>query len=161
MNTSKVNRFFEPIMNKKKKFDIIGYFKLKKMIRQLKKTSPDFNMLMEIYEFLLMLEQVYLYGKSNTTKHCLFGATVPKNFDGAIIFDNGEFVIKYLLSKNNKRIAIEGSKNSGRSVFKYDFYDGENIIENDIDEQRFLLIISCLMDSLCDLIVYYYKNKRF
>ena len=118
-------------------------------------------MLMEIYEFLLMLEQVYLYGKSNTTKHCLFGTTVPKNFDGAIIFDNGEFVIKYLLSKNNKRIAIEGSKNSGRSVFKYDFYYGENIIENDIDEQRFLLIISCLMDSLCDLIVYYYKNKRF
>ena len=66
----KINIFMEPIVEKKKKFHLNSYIKMRKLCKSLKKTSPDFNMLMDIYRFLRIIEQTYMYS-SNDNKHHL------------------------------------------------------------------------------------------
>ena len=162
MNSDYLNPFIEPIFNKKKK-SIIGYIKMKMLVRRLKKTSPSFDMMIDIYDFLILLDKLYLYNNNN--HHKLFSATFPGGYDAAIIYKEEWFTIKYILRKSDRMIGINIEKtcnNKGGARDKKEtiqFIEGQAEINNKYDEEKFLFIISCLMNGLCELIEYYYINK--
>ena len=56
----RINFFIKPIYNKKK-YSLIDYIKFRLFLRKLKKITPNFDMLMEIYDFLKILKMVYMY----------------------------------------------------------------------------------------------------
>lgn len=153
----KINMFIEPIFDKKSKFHLPSYIKMKKLIRTLKKTSPDFNMLMEIYRFLSILEKVYMY--SNSENHKLFITTAPNAF----MYKENDFTIKFVLKESDRSINIEIERNmrSRKEKNNISFRDGEYIISNKYEEETFLFIIACIMEGLIELIEYYYYNKKF
>lgn len=160
----KLNIFIEPIIEKRSKHDLKSYIKMRKLCKKLKKTSPDFNMLMEIHRFLLIIEKVYMHS-SNDDRHNLFSATLPtKDYDGgAFIYKEENFNIKFLLRSCDRTINIETERimRSNKVKDKISFRDGEAIITNKYEEEAFQFIIACVMDGLVELIQYYYKNKRF
>lgn len=160
----KINIFIEPIVEKKKKFHLNSYIKMRKLCKSLKKTSPDFNMLMDIYRFLRIIEQTYMYS-SNDSKHHLFSGTLPTStYDGgAFIYKEEYFTIKFLLRASDRTINIETEREmrSKKEKQTISFRDGEAVINNVYEEEAFQFIISCIMDGLIDLIKYYYHNKRF
>lgn len=160
----KLNIFIEPIIEKKNKYDIKSYIKMKKLCRKLKKISPDFNMLMDIHRFLLIIEKIYMHS-TNDDRHNLFSATLPSNnYDGgAFIYKEENFNIKFLLRCQDRTINIETERimRNNKVKDKISFRDGEAIITNKYEEEAFQFIIACIMDGLIELIEYYYKNKRF
>ena len=60
----KINMFIKPIFDKKYKHYLPSYIELKSLLKKIKKTSPSFDMMIEIYEFIKLLEKIYLYGNS-------------------------------------------------------------------------------------------------
>ena len=159
-----VNIFIKPIFDKKYKHYLPSYIELKRLLRMIKKTSPDFNMMMEIYNFIKLLEEIYMYG--NDSSHNLFSARVPKGYDAAMIYAENSFEIKFVLGKsidNDNEINIQTrrtTRSSGERTKSLKFNEGENIIHSKEDEQSLLFIISCLMNGLIELMMYYYKNKK-
>ena len=159
-----VNIFIKPIFDKKYKHYLPSYIELKRLLRMIKKTSPDFNMMMEIYNFIKLLEEIYMYG--NDSSHNLFSARVPKGYDAAMIYAENNFEIKFVLGKsidNDNEINIQTrrtTRSSGERTKSLKFNEGENIIHSKEDEQSLLFIISCLMNGLIELMMYYYKNKK-
>ena len=94
--------------------------------------------------------------------HNLFLAEIPKNYDAAMIYKEKNFEIKYILRTADKHISIQTSRNyrTSKESDTISFTEGDNIIKDIIDEQRFLFIIACLMNGLSELIIYYYNNKK-
>ena len=159
-----VNIFIKPIFDKKYKHYLPSYIELKRLLRMIKKTSPDFNMMMEIYNFIKLLEDVYMYG--NDPSHNLFSATVPKGYDAAMIYAENNFEIKFVLGKsinNDNEINIQTrrtTRSSGEKTKSLKFNEGDDIINNIEDEQFFLFIVSCLMNGVAELVTYFYNNKK-
>ena len=117
--------------------------------------------MIDIYNFLIILRNIYMY--TNDDKHNLFIATVPKHYDAAMIYKENNFELKFILKKETKLIGIEITRNSNTTKDKEQiiFNEGEDIISSKYDEEKFLFIISCLMNGLTELIDYYYKYKKF
>lgn len=159
-----VNIFIKPIFDKKYKHYLPSYIELKRLLRMIKKTSPDFNMMMEIYNFIKLLEDVYMYG--NDPSHNLFSATVPKGYDAAMIYAENNFEIKFVIGRtinNDNEINIQTrrtTRSSGEKTKSLKFNEGDDIINNIEDEQFFLFIVSCLMSGVAELVTYFYNNKK-
>ena len=159
----KVNMFIKPIFDKKKKHYLPSYIELRKLLKMIKKTSPSFNMMMEIYNFIKLLESIYMYG--NDDNHFLFSATVPKGYDAAMIYVEGNFEIKFVLRRtldiDEINIQTRRTTRSSNNITKnISFVEGDDVINNKEDEQWFLFIIACLMNGVAELVTYYYKNKK-
>ena len=79
MEKEKVNIFIKPIFDKKHKHDLHSYIELKRLLKKLKKTSPSFDMMMEMYDFIKLLENIYMYGNCiNTIENSHVGAFFMK-----------------------------------------------------------------------------------
>lgn len=161
-----VNYFIEPIYARKHKgFSFRERRKLKKFIKKLKKTSPNFNMLLEIYHFIRILSDVYSYPNSEkNTDSILFTAEKYGSIksDACFCVRRGSLCITYNLWLDNSWIEIVKSndfRDSKSPATRFKFKDGESIIEN-IDQENILLnIITITMDAVSELVEYYWKNK--
>lgn len=156
-----INMFIKPIFDKKHKHYLPSYIELKKLLKKISKTSPSFDMMMEMYEFIKLLEVIYMYG--NDENHYLFSATVPKGYDAAMIYVENNFEIKFVLREEDREINIQTrrtSRSSNANTRNIKFHEGDNVINGTEDEQAFLFIIACLMNGLSELITYYYNNKK-
>jgi hypothetical protein len=163
---TKINMYIEPIMAKKKKHDFKAWRKMRKLTKSIDKTSPSFDMMVEMHEFLILLRDIYMY--DNNDKFHLFIGTIPKGCDprrtAAMIYRENGFSITYVLMKTGegKQINIEIIRNAQnrKDVERIQFYDGEYEFKDEYDQEKMLFIISCLMHGVQELIIHYYKNKK-
>lgn len=159
-----VNYFMLPIVMKKYKHDFKAWLKLMSIKRKIKKTSPTYDTLMEIYDFLLILKDTYAYNM-DMGLHLTAGSIPSDIYNGSIVYEEDTFRIIFLLSsKPNgvKIIDVELSKKNTKQKDRktYKFIDGESYKFKDVyDEECVLFIVSNIMDSLYNLITYYYKRK--
>lgn len=163
-----VNYFIKPIYDRKHKgFNLIEWWKLRKFIKELSKTSPNFSMLVEIYHFLTTLSNVYSYPNTEKNPDC-FMYTVSNSSgyaskpDVSFCIRRGTMTITYSLWYDESWIEIVKStdyKDSKSSATRYKFMDGDAIINNTDEEHTFLNIITITMDAVSDLVKYYWKNK--
>lgn len=162
----KINRFIEPIVLKKKKHSFKSWIKKKLLIRRCNKLSPSFNQMCEIYEFLKILRNSYMY--SNDKQFHLFIGTIPKGRNGSntcsmFYKEDEKFSIGFILFKDTKTINIEIDRKGQiiKSQKEYiEFTDGEYEFKDVYDKEKMLFITSCLMNGVVELIDYYYKNKK-
>lgn len=149
---------------KKRKHDFKSWWAKRKLIRQLNKTSPSFNMMVLIHEFLNILRDSYMYD-NNDTFH-LFLGSIDKRYNPnnalAMIYKENGFTIKFVLDVEESQINIEiiragKSKNEAERI---SFHDGEYQFKDIYDQEKMLFITSCLMNGVVELIEYYYKNKK-
>lgn len=167
---NKVNEFIKPIIMRKHKFDIKAWFAYKKLIKKCKKLSPSFEQMCSIAEFIKILRESYMYC-NNENLH-LFIGTIPKGYTGDTACSmfykkkdpNDDFSILFIMLKDESSINIEierkgqNTKSEKEQILNVDAgYEFKNIYE----QEKFLFIISCLMDGVCELITYYFKNKKF
>ena len=103
----KINMFIEPILNKKKKHHLSSYIQLRRLIRKLNKTSPSFDMMLEMHEFIKLLERLYMYGNDNNK----------------IIF-NIKYIINFLTKKN-----YHVSKRTEDGKWQVKFATGQKVIK--------------------------------
>lgn len=165
MNIS--NEYIKPIIMRKRKFDIKAWIAYRKLIKKCKKTSPSFNQMCDIAEFLEILRESYMYG--NNDNFHLFTGTLPKGYtrlNACSMFykEKDNFSIGFVLLKDTRTINIEIDRR-GQTI-KSDkehisFVDGQYQFKSIYDQEKFLFITSCLMSGVCELITYYFKNKKF
>lgn len=162
-----INEFIKPIIIKKHRFDIRAWISYKKLIKKCKKLSPSFNQMCDIAEFIDILRESYMY--SNNNNFHLFTGTLPKGYfkhNSCSMFykEKDNFTIGFVLLKNERKIIIEidrKGQNTKSDKEYISFIDGEYQFKNIYDQEKFLFITSCLMDGVCELITYYFKNKKF
>lgn len=161
-----INVYVKPIIMRKRKFDIKAWIAYKKIIKKCKKLSPSFNQMCEIAEFIEILRESYMYG--NNDNFHLFTGTLPKGYtrlNSCSMFykDKDNFTIAFVLLKESRTINIEierrGQNKSEKERIVFD--DGQYEFKSIYDQEKFLFITSCLMDGVCELITYYFKNKKF
>ena len=162
-----INKYAKPIIMKKRRYDIKAWIAYKKLIKKCKKISPSFNDLCEIAEFLDIIRESYMYG--NSDKFHLFTGTLPKGYNRtnacSMFYKDGDnFTIGFVLLKTDNTINIEIIR-KGQTIKSekehISFIDGEYQFKDIYDQEKFLFITSCLMGGVCELITYYFKNKRF
>lgn len=160
-----VNMFIEPIIMKKKKHDLKAWIAKCKLVRKLNKTSPSFDMMVHIHEFLSVLRDVYMYD-NNSIFHLFLAGVNNKNYNSrntlAMIYKENGFSLKFVLETDSKKINIEITRNGqNRSdIERISFFDGQYEVKNIYDEEKMLFIISCLMSGVIELVDNYYKNKK-
>ena len=162
-----INEFIKPIVMRKHKFDIKAWIAYRKLIRKCKKLSPSFNQMCKIAEFIDILRSTYMY--SNNDELHLFTGTLPKGYlktTACSMFykRKNHFSIGFVLLKDSRTINIEIERcgQNIKSEKEYiSFIDGEYEFKDIYDQEKFLFITSCLMDGVCELITYYFKNKKF
>lgn len=168
-----VNIFIRPILIKSHKYDLRAWFAKRKLIKEINKTSPSFDTIHEIYEFLKLLREIYMY--DNNDKFHLFLATVTKNVNPnntfAMVYKEPGFTIKFVLVfednidpdniKKQINIEIQRSGQNKNDVERISFYDGEYKFKDIYDQEKMLFITSCLMYGVVELIEYFYSNKKF
>lgn len=168
MNTDyHVNYFIKPIYDRKHKgFNFREWWNLRKFIKELKKTSPNFNMLIEIYHFIKVLANVYSYPNSERNEDSIL-FTVEKTEssikpDACFVVRRGSLFIRYSLWTDDAWIEIVKSndiKDSKSPATRFKFRDGEAEIDNIDEENTLLNIITITMDAVSELVKYYWKNK--
>lgn len=162
-----INYFIEPIYNRKhKRFSLLEWFKLRKFLKQLRKTSPNFNMLLEIYHFIRLLSNVYFYNNSEKNEDATIftidkstGSSTP---DASFCIRRGSICVTYRLWIDEQWIEVIKSndfKDTKSPAIRFKFRDGESVIENIDEENMFLGIISITMDTVSDIVEYYWKHK--
>lgn len=170
--SNEINMFYAPIKHKKKRHDFRAWLELRKLRKFIKKTSPSYNIMLNIYDFLIILKNVYMYNVD--MKLNLVAGSLPSNsHEGSIVYEEDSYRIIYLLNKKQsydgqlpiKEIQIEmarkgiGSKSNDKIYFT--FIDGTPYtFKSDLEEDQILFITANLMNSLDRLILYYYKNKQ-
>lgn len=163
----KINEYVEPIIMRKHKYDIKAWIAYRKLIKKCKKLSPSFNQMCDIAEFIDILRESYMYG--NNDNFHLFTGTLPKGYtkkNACSMFykDKDNFTIGFVLLKDSRTINIEIER-KGQNIKSekehISFIDGEYEFKNIYDQEKFLFITACLMDGVCELISYYFKNKKF
>jgi hypothetical protein len=162
-----MNTYIEPIIMRKRKFDIKAWIIYRKLIKKCKKISPSFDQMCEIAEFVEILRESYMYG--NNDNFHLFTGTLPKGYskvDSCSMFyrEKDSFTIGFVLLKDKRTINIEIERR-GQTIKSekehISFKDGEYQFKDIYDQEKFLFITACLMDGVCELITYYFKNKKF
>lgn len=163
----KVNEYVRPIIMRKHKFDIRAWLAYKKIIKKCKKLSPSFDQMCKIAEFIEILRESYMYG--NNDNFHLFTGTLPNGYtklNACSMFykEKDNFSIGFILLKDTRTINIEIDRR-GQTIKsvkeRISFVDGEYQFKSIYDQEKFLFITSCLMDGVCELISYYFKNKKF
>lgn len=163
---NEINQFIEPIVLKRKKHDFKAWRKYKSVMKMCKKLAPSFKIMCDISEFINLLRSSYMY--SNFDGFHLFVGSIPKgrtaiNTCSMFYEEKDKFTIAYVLYKENKQINIEIKRNGKNSSDKeiISFKDGEYQFKDVYDQEKFLFMTSCLMSGVCELLEYYYKNKKF
>ena len=162
-----VNEFIKPIVMRKRKFDIRAWIAYKKLIKKCKKLSPTFNQMCSIADFIKILRNTYMYSNNNNLH--LFTGTLPKGYtwDSACSMFykvKDHFTIGFVLLKDTRTINIEIERlgQNIKSEKEYiSFTAGDYEFKDVYDQEKFLFMTSCLMDGVCELITYYFKNKKF
>lgn len=163
----KINEYVNPIIMRKRKFDIRAWIAYRRITKKCKKISPSFDDMCNIAEFLEIIRESYMYG-NNDAFH-LFTGTLPKGYtklNACSMFykEKDNFSIAFVLLKDSRTINIEIDRR-GQTIKsekeRITFKDGEYAFTSVYDQEKFLFITSCLMEGVCELITYYYKNKKF
>lgn len=164
---SDINEYVKPIIMRKHRFDIKAWLAYRKLIKKCKKMSPSFKQMCEIAEFIEILRESYMYG--NNDNFHLFIGTLPKGYNrynacSMFYKEKDSFTIGFVLLKKSRTIDIEIDR-TGQTIKsekeRISFIDGEYEFKNIYDQEKFLFITSCLMEGVCELITYYFKNKKF
>ena len=165
----KINRFIKPILDKNKPRDFKANKERKELIKMINHTSPSFNMMLEIHEFLVLLTDIYMYD-NNEKFHLFLGVVNSKKISDntfAMVYKGDGFLIKFVLvadwesGRHQIKIEITRGGQNKNNIEKIEFYDGEYQFKDEYDKEKMRFIISCLMNGVVELVNYYYENKAF
>jgi len=162
-----VNRFVHPIMIKSKKHDFKAWLELRKIRKELRNTSPSYNMMIEMHEAVKICRECFLYANTLPFVLCKIDKK-DRSYGNArafgIVRDRLKIII--LLGDDDK-ITIEINMFSGddkslpSSIDRISFINGEYEFKDEYDQAKFQTIISLMMSEFENLLVYEYKNKLF
>ena len=170
MSPNSVNEFVTPIFMKKKKHDFKAWRELRKTIKKMDKISPDFDTMHKIWKMLSVFNECYMHTYTDESNHHLFLATIPKGYNPnstfAMIYREANFSIKFVLQvlNDDKIINIEIDRNTtmrNGTPERISFSDGTYQYKDAVDIEKFMFIVPCLMNGAKELMIHYYKNKKF
>lgn len=154
------NKFMDHIFNKTKRFNFKRWREYRKLIKDLKKSSPSFGILWQIGEFVRLLERVYMY--NNSPDAMLYSSKkYSPGTSGFVITVKDIVKLRVKLYSDDQRVTLEVARLGGEQVTtSINFID--NQWESDHDQCDELLLEYCIdliMTTVADIFTYYYKNK--
>lgn len=165
----KINIFMDWIYNKpihSNRIKLWIYDKqFKAFIKKARNTIPDFITLCHIVNFIRLLKITYFYRYNIDSKlNIMNDLIIDENNFGFILSVNG-YEIEVKLSKGvNNRISIKVNdtqeSKSHRELSKVEFNEGELKLENTIQRYQYAYLIRLIMDSVCNILVYYYQCHK-
>ena len=168
MQDQEKNVFIRPIMMKSKRHDFSAWVEYRRAIKYCRKTSPSFDVMWDISDFIDLLRYMYCHGFTEDLH--LFTGSNPKNEPRSkcrcIVYNTDRFNISYMLMRkqdgNEITIQISRSLQGSRPEKEYfSFMDGSYDFKDQYDYQKMQFVVACLMNGVVELLKYYYKNKIF
>jgi hypothetical protein len=161
MYTFKTNELIEVVLYSDRK--IKSYIKYLKLIRKLRKISPDYNTLEVIYEFMDQLNFAYFYCLDDDN-HLFIGGSrkdKKKTNEKSLMYKDGSVTMLIILEEN-ETITIDISRYMGYKHTSISFRSGqtEGLINNKLEEQLFINCTDLIMDALIKTIKRYRKFRR-
>ncbi len=159
LNIEKNNRFIDAVLyndNKIKSF--INYIIL---LRDIRKSSPSYSNLLEIYDFIIFLNFTYFHCL-NDSNHLFIAESrkgKDKNQEKSLIYKD-ENVKMILKLKPKNIITLHISRNMGYTDTSITFEDGNAELTSKIQEQLFINCTNLIMNELYRMVKKYRKYGR-
>lgn len=154
MNNFKSNDLIEAVLYNNK--NISSYIKYRKLLRKIKRISPDYSTLEVIYDFIDQLNYAYFYCLTDEN-HLFIGDSrnkKEKEKTKSLIYKDNSVTIMIIL-KPNDTITLDINRYMGYKHTTITFKNGDagKYIDNKLQEQLFINSTNLIMDEL-------YKNIK-
>lgn len=155
----KTNDLIEVVLYNKNK--IRSYIKYRKLLRKIKKISPDYTTLETIYEFIDQLNFAFFYCLDDTNKLFIKNSRKDKNDSTkkALMYKDSNVTITLGLNPNEV-INLEIERHMGYKRTSIEFKNGQAVINNDLEAQLFINCTNIIMDELYKTIKKYRYYRR-
>lgn len=161
MYTFKTNDLIEVVLYDKHK--IKSYIKYRKLLRKIKKISPDYNTLEVIYEFLDQLNFAYFCCLDDSNNLFIGDSRKDKKKpdEKCLIYKDKSVTILLKLQPDDMiTMDIERYMGYKKTIFTFKNGEAAQFITNKLEEQLFINCIDLIMDALCRTIKKYRKFRR-
>lgn len=160
--TEKSNIFMDPIYKKDNKFfGLFSYLRLRKTIKYLRTTMPNFALLWQLSDFIKLLEKVYFY--NNSQSNVFYSSLKYDIGENGFRFRDNNVIITFKLHENNNMIMLDISRNKGNNLkSSMEFYDNDTSRGSELNKDDLSLFETCIntiIEESIHLMKYYYKMK--
>lgn len=143
------------------KHRIRSWFNYRRLLRKIKKSTPDYKMLITIYEFIDQLNFAYFHVLSDTDHLFIRDSRKSKKDESVkslLYKDTGVEIILFL--KEYSTITLHIKRGMGYAQTSITFSDGQAVLNNELEEQLFINCTNLIMNELYRMIKKYRKFGR-
>lgn len=153
----KSNELIEAVLFNKHK--IKSYINYRILLWKIRKTTPDYNTLNTIYDFIDQLNFAYFHCLNNDNYLFINDSRTKKSDDRSLIYRDNSVKIVIKL-KQNDMITLHIERTMGYSQTSITFSNGQVQLANKLDEQLFINCTNLIMNELYRMIKKYRKFGR-
>lgn len=160
MNKYTPNELIEAVLYDKHR--IKSYINYLKVLWKIKRSTPDYNELLLIYDFLEQLNFAYFHCLDKDNHLFIYNSsdTDKKKKDNKALHYKDDSVDIIIYLKPDNIITIVVKRKMGFKETHITFSDGNAKINNELEEQLFINCIHLIMDELYQMIRKYRKFGR-
>lgn len=161
MYNFKRNELIDVVLYDKHK--ISSYIKYRKLLRKIKKISPDYTTLETIYDFIDQLNYAYFYCLNDENRLFIGNSRTDKKKDKnkSLMYKDNNVTINLILKPNNY-ITLDITRYMGYKETSVSFQNGDagHYINNDLEAQLFMNCTDLIMNELYRTVKKYRRFRR-
>lgn len=156
-NSFKTNELIESVLYSKN--SIKSYFKYRVLLWKIRKSTPDYNTLNTIYDFIDQLNFAYFHCLDDDNRLFINDSRTKKSDDRSLIYkdDSVRIILKL---KQEDIITLHIERTMGYKQTSITFSNGQVQLSNVLEEQLFINCTNLIMNELYRMIKKYRKFGR-
>lgn len=159
MYNFKTNELIEAVLYNKHK--ITSWFKYRRLLWKIKKTTPDYKTLLVIYEFIDQLNFAYFHSLTDSDYLFIGDSRKNKEYIKSLMYkDKNNGIEITLFLKEYNTITLHIKRAMGYMQTSITFSDGQIELNNLLEEQLFINCTNLIMNELYRMIKKYRKFGR-
>lgn len=156
-NSFKTNELIEAVLFNTHK--VKSYINYRILLWKIRRTTPDYNTLNTIYDFIDQLNFAYFHCLNDDNLLFINDSRTKKSDDRSLVYkdDSVKIVIKL---KQNDTITLHITRTMGYSQTSITFTNGQVQLNNKLEEQLFINCTNLIMNELYRMVKKYRKFGR-
>ena len=157
-NNFESNELIEAVLYNKHR--IRSYISYRILLYKIKRSTPNYNMLNTIYNFIDQLNFAYFHCLTDDDLLFILDNRNKNNKNRSLVYKDGNTEIVFYLKPDNI-ITLKVRRKMGYKETSYTFKDSEsNFLNNKLEEQLFINCTNLLMNELYRMVKKYRKFAR-
>lgn len=149
----KSNELIEAVLYNENK--IKSYINYRILLWKIKRSTPDYNTFLTIYDFIDQLNFAYFHNLDESNSLFIYETNSKKeNRDKSLIYKDSNVKIVLFLKPNNT-ITLHITRNMGYKQTSITFSNGEVNLQNKLEEQLFINCTNLIMNELYRMVKKY------